>query len=193
MGFRPISLFIPSRNLFRTTAVVEQKLSQLLPKKLAFVFDGWTARTTNYVGLFASIAAENANGSSSRLIGFWPIGDETTADANEHISCFFYVLQLFDRSSDNVVALIGNNCKIKKPVAHKRFMLMTGYASRRFNLADQDILSDQEPLLLKINALKKKLWTPLLAARLAKQTGPATKKKECDELELSFSNDASLQ
>ena len=98
------------------------------------------------------------------------MGDETTLDADEHVGYLSYVLELFGYSFENVVALICDNCNTNKSIANKLSVPLIGCASHRFNLAVQDILSEHETLLFKVHALMKKLRTPLMAARLAKQT-----------------------
>lgn len=170
MRFKPMSLSTFMRYLPRLVALVEKKISNLLPNKFAIVFDGWTAGTTHYLGVFASFTAHNENGYSTRLLGFSPMGDETTLDADEHVGYLSYVLELFGYSFENVVALIGDNCNTNKSIANKLSLPLIGCASHRFNLAVQDILSEHETLLFKVHALMKKLRTPLMAARLAKQT-----------------------
>ena len=170
MHFKPMSLSTFMRYLPRLVALVEKKISNLLPNKFAIVFDGWTAGTTHYLGVFSSFTAHNENGYSTRLLGFSPMGDETTLDADEHVGYLSYVLELFGYSFENVVALIGDNCNTNKSIANKLSLPLIGCASHRFNLAVQDILSEHETLLFKVHALMKKLRTPLMAARLAKQT-----------------------
>ena len=59
MRFKPMSLSTFMRYLPRLVALVEKKISNLLPNKFAIVFDGWTAGTTHYLGVFASFTAHN--------------------------------------------------------------------------------------------------------------------------------------
>lgn len=169
--FAPISLSTFMRYLPRLTELVEKKISNLLPQTFAIVFDGWTAGTTHYLGVFASFPQQDGTAYSTRLLGFSPIGDEISLSAEEHIEYLRYVLELFQFTFENVICIIGDNCNTNKSISNKLSIPMIGCASHRYNLAVQDILSEHEELLSKINTLMIKLKSLLLGAKLMKITG----------------------
>ena len=53
------------------------------------------------------------------LLAFSPLLDETTLGANQHIELLNETLQLYGKSTDNVVALIADNCEVNKLIAEK--------------------------------------------------------------------------
>lgn len=165
-----MSLSTFMRYLPKLTEHVEKKIGSLLPKKISLVFDGWTTGSTHYLAVFASYPAKTTNGYDVRLLTFSPMGDECHLDAQEHVKFITYVLELYGKSWDNVICLIGDNCNTNKAVANNASVPLVGCASHRFNLAVQDILREEETCIAKIHSIMVKLRTLLLSAKLLKLT-----------------------
>lgn len=165
-----ISLSTFTRHLPALSQLVEKKVAELLPNKFALVFDGWTNRMTHFLGVFASFPDSNQEGYSVRLLAFSPFEDEASLGRDEHIRFLDFVLNLFNKSWDNVVCIIADNCNLNKSIATAKELPFLGCASHRFNLAMTDILRNHEELLDRVNNLMCKLRTPIMAARLMKLT-----------------------
>ncbi len=132
------------------TSCVEQKIESLLPSKIALVFDGWTSNSTHYIALHATFPSEFALGYSKILLGFSPLEDEKRLDAESHMSYIKFVLGLFDKSIDDVVALIVDNCSTNHSVAEKVSTSFIGCASHRYNLAVQDVSNPSDTYISKV-------------------------------------------
>ena len=70
----------------------------------------------------------------------------------------------------NVGAMVDDNCSPNKAFARKAKCPFVGWASHRFNLAVQDILSGYEDLLAIVHNLMVKMRKLLAAAKLRKLT-----------------------
>ena len=80
------------------TQKVEQKLEDILPSKLALVFDGWTHGSFHFIAVFASYTYDNSQGFTTRLLALSPLNDESHLNSEEHIEFSAFVLNLFGKS-----------------------------------------------------------------------------------------------
>lgn len=182
----PMSLSTFMRYLPLLTELVENKIADLLPPKIALVFDGWTAGTTHYFAVFASFPSDSNLGYDVRLLAFSPMGDECHLNAEEHVKFITYILGLYEKTWDDVCCIIGDNCNTNKAVANNASVALIGCASHRFNLAVQDLLAEEEMLISKINCLMVKLRTLLLSAQLLKLTPLRPKTRNTTRWSSSF-------
>ena len=147
----PISLKTCMKYLEGLTKVLEKKISTMLPKKFALVFDGWSldGTSTHFV---AVIAKWMANGSCCRaLLAFSPLLDETNQTAENHKEFLEFVLGIFQKNLSNVICLVGDNCSTNLALANLCGKPLIGCAAHRFNLAIQKHLKDShENLLTKV-------------------------------------------
>eukprot|EP00171_Calliarthron_tuberculosum_P001888 IDg1888t1 len=157
------------------TRHVEEKIRNKLPEKFALVFDGWTSGSTHFLAVFASYSNIEPGECSVRLLAFSPFEDESTFNADNHVKFFEYVLQLYERTWDNVVCLIGDNCATNKAIANNVEIPFIGCASHRYNLAVQILLMDEAVVLEKVHTLMSKLKTLTLGAKLFKLTNLKSK------------------
>ncbi len=74
------------------TEHVEQRVSELLPPKMALIFDGCSSSSTYYLEAFASLLSNNICGFEIRLLIYSQLGDECYLDVYEHTDLFIYVL-----------------------------------------------------------------------------------------------------
>lgn len=105
------------------------------------------------------------------LLSFAPIGgDSSKQDADAHVEHTTYVLAKYNRTWNNVVCLIGDNCPVNKSFANKVNRPLIGCASHRLNLAVQKSMDGIEGILMKVNGLMKKLGNLVAQAKLSKFT-----------------------
>ncbi len=80
------------------TKLVETKISKVLPKTIALVFDGWSQCSTHYIAVYASFPSKNDNRYDTRLLAISLLEDETSLNAEEHHQFLTYVLEVFGLS-----------------------------------------------------------------------------------------------
>eukprot|EP00171_Calliarthron_tuberculosum_P021824 IDg21824t1 len=158
------------RYLSKLSTRVEDRIRNLLPEKFALIFDGWTSSDTHFVAIFASFPVKSTNGYRTVLLSFSPFEDEVSQNAKNHYLFACFVLDLYGKSFNNVVALIGDNCETNKLFATLAGTYFVGCASHRFNLAVHDLASDSQHIINKVQSLMRKLKHPIPAAKLRKFT-----------------------
>lgn len=168
--YDPISLNSLMLYLRRLTVCVEKTISTLLPEKFALVFDGWSSIDSHYMGMFATFPSDNKDGFKKLLLAFSPFEDETSQNSDQHIQFCNFVLTLYNKTLDNVVALIGDNCSTNKAFARKADRKFVGCYSHRFNLAVKDVLNESKDELEKVRKIMIKLRTPIAAGKLRHMT-----------------------
>lgn len=164
-----------SLNTFKTylaalTTRVELKISTALPDRFALVFDGQTTPEAHYVAVFATYPNENASGYLAACLAMSPLEDETTHSAEEHVEFLRFVLSVFGKDVSNVVALIADNCNVNRSISTKMGVPLIGCASHRFQLAVKEILKEDEGVITQVKQLMTKLRTPLISAKLRRET-----------------------
>ena len=158
-------------NLNKLTNLVEKKISLALPEIFSVVFEGWSCGDTHYLALFATYPSKCNLGFEKVLLGFAPLGEEQSLDAESHFEYMEFVLEVFEKSMTNVVAISGDNCAVNLSLAkniHSRYSSChyIGCASHRFNLAVQDLMTPYREVIDKVNSLMKKLQNLIPAAKL---------------------------
>lgn len=66
------------------TQIVESKISNLLPKTIALVFDGWSQISTHYFAVYVSFLDIHENGFDDCLLAMPPLEGETKLDVHEN-------------------------------------------------------------------------------------------------------------
>lgn len=97
---------------------------------------------------------------------------------DEHVGFIHFVLSVFGKGINNVVALVGDNCNVGKSICNKLNRPLIGCASYRFNLAVSDLLSDHNGTIQEVNSLMVKIRTSLLSAKLHARTQLPAKTKD---------------
>lgn len=162
------------------TKLVEKKIKSQLPDKFCLTFDGWSHQGTYFIALFATFScAKSSNGYKAQLLGFSPLLDETSHSANEHISLISFILNLFGKNWNNVIAIIADNCAVNKAIARKVKCEFVGCSSHRFNLAIKDVVLKSMPLVERVRSIMGKLQHPIRRAKLREHTDLAPI-KSCD-------------
>lgn len=155
----PISENTLKKYVGAVTKSVEKIISDLLPSKFSIIIDGWTKKSTHFIGIFAAYSSATPNGYETVLLAFSPMLVETGFSANAHIDLIEFVLEVYGKSLDNVVSICADNAEVNKAVASRCNLPLVGCSSHRFNLAIMDFLKPHDKLLNKVNILMGKLKT----------------------------------
>ncbi|EGZ09678.1 hypothetical protein PHYSODRAFT_523900 [Phytophthora sojae] len=146
---------------------VGEKLGKEMGKLFALMLDGWTHAGIHYVALYA--VYETAGKLRIPLLGISPLEDgDQTADA--HIKLFKNILDVYDKTSDMVGFLVGDNCATNQSIATKMGIPLVGCASHRFNLAVNKLMEPYGDLLDEVNNLMVELRHENNRAELKKYT-----------------------
>lgn len=105
--------------LSKLTTRMEVEISNTLLKNIPLVFDKQTTPEARHVALFAQYRAEFVLGYQSAYLAFSMLEDETTQGSDEYVSFLNFVLELFGKSSSNVMALMGNKCSVSQNMSDK--------------------------------------------------------------------------
>ena len=121
--------------LTKLTTIFEDKIIDILPKTTAPVIEGWSEGSTHYLAVYASFLSNNEYGHRTRLLTILPLENDATLSAQEHRNFLSFILDLYELSWDNVVAIIGDNVSTNKFLSNITNIPLIGCASNRFNLA----------------------------------------------------------
>ncbi|RLN87599.1 hypothetical protein BBJ28_00027238 [Nothophytophthora sp. Chile5] len=152
------------------TTEVEQIVSSVLPAKFGVIFDGWTFHSEHYIAVFATF--EHDGHAETVLLAMAPLVDDEVEDhsAEAHVTFLRSILGIFNRTTDDLLFVTGDNCSTNGRVAALLGRPLVGCSSHRLHLAVKSYLSDYETLLGKVNTLMCKLRCLNAAAKLRKQT-----------------------
>ncbi|RHY54374.1 hypothetical protein DYB34_008861 [Aphanomyces astaci] len=154
---------------------VERKIASQLPDQFDLVHDGWSHGSTHYLATFATFPSSDPIGYTRTLLVFAPIYNEDSLSADVHYKFTVFVLELYGKTWDNVIALIGDNCSTNGAFARRAGVPLIGCASHRFNLFMSDVLADHANFIDQVNQLMTKLRFTLPAARLRRLTSLVAK------------------
>ena len=105
------------------------------------------------------------------LLTFSPLLTETQLTARSHHDFIVWVVEtVYNKSMNNVTALIGDNCDTNEALANLFNTPFIGCHSHRFNLAVKLATKEDDPLLSKVNTLMGKFKNLKLAAGLRELT-----------------------
>ena len=83
---------------------------------------------------------------STHLMAFQPLLDETNMTAENHLDLFISMLELYGKSVENVLFIVGDNASVNMSLAEKMGVPFIGCASHRLNLAVNQILKSEVPI-----------------------------------------------
>lgn len=149
---------------------VEQKISWMLQDRFAPMFFCWTNARTCYANRFLTYPAGIDCGFECVCVAFSPLENEESQSAAKPINLIHFLLQLFGKSSSNVVALISDNCAVKKSVPKLLSCNFMGCASHRWNLASNDVIAMHIDVIEKIKTVIGKLCFPVRCLKPRKFT-----------------------
>ena len=115
---------------------VQGVLANIVPDKFGLVFDGWdSGSSVNFFGVFVIWWDEKRKANRVYLLRLCPLIDETDLGAQSHLDSIISFLSDIDRTLDNVVCMMGDNCTVNLSLAHKAHKPFIGCHSHRLNLA----------------------------------------------------------
>lgn len=153
--YRSISIDTLMKYLNLLTKHVEIKIQTRLAAKFPIVFDGWSSGDTHYLGEFAIYPFNCASGYESIMLSPEPMGAEESLTAEEHYKFLKYLLGVFDKNIENVVALVGDNANTNKAFANRIGPIFVGRHSHRCNVTVKDILSGHKMSIAKVRFIMK--------------------------------------
>lgn len=168
-----ISMKTLMKYMSKLTKRVENHIARILPSKFAIVLDGWSHLDTHYIAIFATFQCKENNDMlpySNVLLALSPLLDETTLSATSHQETIKYILSVYNKTWENVVALTGDNVSTNKALAGLVSLPLIGCASHRFQLAIQDKLSEHSEKIENIHKIMVKLRSLKNAAKLREHT-----------------------
>lgn len=145
---------------------VETKIRSIITDKFALVFGGQITPQAHYVAVFVSFSARNNFEYRCACLTMFSLEDETTQDATKHVNFLRSVLEVFGKTVNNFMALIGHNCAVNPAISDKMWISLRGCARHRFQLVVKEIMADEEQELSQVRNLMRKLRTALLRALL---------------------------
>ncbi|RLN72796.1 hypothetical protein BBJ28_00025009 [Nothophytophthora sp. Chile5] len=164
-----------NRYIYKLYEHVEGKIIALLLDKFGFVLDGWTSGGRHYVAIFAVYDdGEPARTSSSYsdaffddlecpsrrflLLAFSLVDDEEDLSAQSLFDLIADTLSQYEKPWGSVLFMVGDNCSVNQ------------YIGRREGAIPMDFLAPEEPLLIRIHSLVKRLCAVRCRAMLRKIT-----------------------
>lgn len=162
----PVSAKKLSQYLKILTQFAEKKIAAALPSKFALIFDGRSHVTTHYVGIFAAFLASNVLGYGTELLEITPWEDEVTLGVDEHVRLIEFVLSVFGKSRNKLVALVRDNVSNNMDIYASMNVGFVGHARHRFKLVVKEILSQHCTIIRKVHVLIPKLRNVIPGAKL---------------------------
>lgn len=140
---------------------------------IALIFDGWTAGSTHFIGVFASLPAPDKEKLPKLyLLRFAPLLDGTSFTAEAHRIFLMETLEFYKIPESKVFCLVGDNCNTNKCLANLMGKPLIGCRSHRYNLAMEGYLAQQVRNESKsVHTLMTKLKTLKGAGQLRRLTG----------------------
>jgi len=130
---------------------VRDSIKGEIPNQFGIIFDGWSdGLGGHYVGLFASYV-NKSNVVTKPLLALRPLLDETSFTAREYELFFYDVIAKYEKTIDNVVCIIGDNCSTNTSLARKLRVPLVGCASHRLNLFVKGLYSQEGVAVVEHN------------------------------------------
>lgn len=126
---------------------VKTRIAEALPDRFALLSDGWSAKGTHFGAKYDCYPTFTSCGFEKVVLAFAPKVSEEKIDSQNHYKLIKFVLDVFRRSFNNIVAVISDNCptnlRLGQDVFPKHpYCMFIWCASHRFNRAVGDILGD---------------------------------------------------
>jgi hypothetical protein len=128
------------------------------------------------------------------LIAFQPIPDysesidgEYQMDAAAHEQFIENTLAYYERPTEALIFLVGDNCSTNRALATRLGIPLVGCASHNLNLAVKNHLKSMEPILKKLDWLMSKLSTLKQSAKLRRRTSLLPVKRNVNWYSSTFS------
>ncbi|KAJ0395207.1 hypothetical protein ATCC90586_002136 [Pythium insidiosum] len=161
---------VTSKALKSYAKTAEANLRNVIREQLqtpfGLIFDGWTCNAIHFCAIYAVYVVDGV--CKQPLLAISKMGDGQTASA--HVEKFDEVLQLYDRSNDDIRFLVGDNCSTNQAIANLLKIPFVGCASHRLNLAVNKLLEETKHVINKVQELMVALQKPNTKAHLERIT-----------------------
>jgi len=135
------------------------------------MFDGWTNGSIHNVGVFATYIYDGQYHES--LIACAPLLNEGDLSSRDYVEFIIESLSVYEKSIDNVLCFIGDNCATNQCIARLTGKPLVGCASHKLNLAIECWTLEQSELedaIKKLRELMTQLRTVKNSAKLRELT-----------------------
>lgn len=92
--------------------------------------------------------------------------NEDSRNAEKPYKVLLFVLFVFSKSMENVVAVIADNCQTNRAMARRIGPTFVGGHRHRFNICLQDIIDQHKDVLMSVQLLMCKLSYQIPAAKV---------------------------
>lgn len=100
---------------------------------------------------------------------------KTSPGSTEHQEFSGFVLSVFKKDKNSVVALIGNNTNTNEAFSRNIWRLFVSSRCHRYNLAVKDVIADHNVVISKVKRLMETLSFSIPVTLLRQKTAVATK------------------
>ena len=103
---------------------MEKAIRTILPQKFGLILDGWSNDSEHYVALFAVFTSYSSGKNPKSiqrkvLLAFQPFLDEEKLDTQSHFDFFESTLELYFKSKDNLMFIVGDNVALNGSLARE--------------------------------------------------------------------------
>lgn len=120
-------------------AKIKQDIAAKLKKPIGIMMDGWTQHGTHYCGVYALVP-----NCDPILIAFSPFEDESSFDADSHVSFLKDTMEQYNKTANDIDFLVCDSASVNISVSKKLKVPMVGCFAHRLNLAFKKHLNDNE-------------------------------------------------
>lgn len=120
--------------------------------------------------VFASFSSTNLARFSTASLVLSSMEDKTAQSGNKHILFLEFVLEVFEKTFDSKTALISDNCSTYQSIATKVNKPFLRFASHRFQFFVQELISEDQETVSRVQCLVIELRTLLQRTKLRRQT-----------------------
>lgn len=117
---------------------VEKKLALVLPGKFTLVINDGTEAESYFLYKYVTFSADYEIGFENVVLGFMPLSKIGLHSAELHEETIEFVLDVFGKCEESVVALIGDSCAMNRLSARFMFCEFVGYESHLYDVADKE-------------------------------------------------------
>lgn len=102
------------RYLSKLTDQVETKINELPPERFEIIFNGWSGGDAHYIAIFETYPSTKPCVFDSVLLSIAPMVEEDLLAADDHYEFLHFLLSVYDKTMEKVVALIGDNANTNR-------------------------------------------------------------------------------
>lgn len=161
-----ILVYTLSSYLDHLTSKMEDKINSTLSDKFAIIFDGSTGGNNHYVSVFATYPSNQSTVYGSVLLALTSIGDQNASEANKHYELMQIVLQVLEKSIENVADIVRDSCNAIRAFTRCIGPLFLRCQSRRYQLGLKDTLQAHMSTTERVRKIMRKLSVWASAAKL---------------------------